>query len=75
MLGQEAGLHVLLRLQTDLPDEVLEQEMRQAGIAAMALSRCSCRPTQSGTLVISCSELEAADLPRLLQTAEALCRP
>ncbi len=73
--GDEAGLHFLLRLETQLPDEVLEQSLAAAGIRAASLSRYENGPkdpSSHGRVVIQYTDLAAADLPRVLEVLERL---
>ena len=71
--GEDAGLHFLLKLQTRLPDEVLEQRLFEGGFRAVSLSRYQILPQETrGVLVVQYSDLAEADLPLLVRTLEAL---
>ena len=75
--GDEAGLHFLLQLQTDLPDRQIEEKLAAAGIRAASLSRYqtgSAAEADHGRVVIQYSDLEEADLPRVLHVLEELVR-
>lgn len=75
--GDEAGLHFLLHLQTDLPDGELEEKLAAAGIRAASLSRYKTGPAAEadrGRVVIQYSDLAEADLPRVIGLLEALVR-
>lgn len=68
--GHEAGLHMLLRLQTELPDEEVEQRLAKIGVRAVSLRRyemCPAAEARQGIMVVSYSDLEAEQLPRLIQ--------
>ena len=73
--GHEAGLHMLLRLDTTVSDEEAEERLRQIGVRAAALCRYEMNPTargQQGYLVVSYSELERKQLPKLVQVLEQM---
>lgn len=71
--GEDAGLHFLLKLQTTLPDEVLETQLAKAGVRAVSLSRYQIVEQEAGgSLVVQYSDLAEADLPRLIRTLEEL---
>jgi len=71
--GHDAGLHMLLQLHTDLSDSAIEQRLAKEGFRAAALRRYAMNPAaegQQGCVVISYSDLERAQLPRLIQVLE-----
>jgi len=71
--GDEAGLHFLLRLKTDLPDEAIEQRLLAAGIRAACLSHYQCGLPQEevkGRVVIQYSDLAETELPRVIEVLE-----
>lgn len=73
--GDEAGLHFLLRLDTGLPDQALEEALAAAGVRAAGLFRYESGapvPESRGRVVIQYSDLPAADLPRVLSVLEGL---
>lgn len=73
--GDEAGLHFLLRLDTALPDEAVEEALGKAGVRAASLSRYESGPADPesrGRVVIQYSDLAAADLPRVVKVLEEL---
>ena len=73
--GDEAGLHFLLRLDTDLPDDAVEQRLAQGGIRAACLRHYAVGlPDEAvrGRVVIQYSDLAEADLPRLVELLEEL---
>ena len=73
--GEEAGLHFLLRLDTGLPDQAVEEALGKAGIRAASLSRYQSGPPDPesrGRVVIQYSDLAAADLPRVVKVLEEL---
>ncbi len=68
--GHEAGLHMLLRLETALPDEEVERRLAEAGVQAASLRRYQMHPAaeaRQGVMVVSYSDLEQEQLPRLVQ--------
>ena len=76
--GDEAGLHLLLHLRTELPDEILEQRLQQAGIRAACLRQYAADlPDRQvkGKLVLHYSDLAAADLPHVIDLLEMLVNP
>lgn len=73
--GDEAGLHFLLRLDTKLSDEALEQRLQQAEIPAVPLSRYEFTPRACGWLVLAYSDLDIEDLERVVGVLEGLVRP
>ncbi|MBP3634718.1 MAG: PLP-dependent aminotransferase family protein [Oscillospiraceae bacterium] len=73
--GHEAGLHMLLRLQTPLSDEETQTRLAQAGVRAAALRQyemCPAAEGQQGIMVVSYSDLELGQLPRLIQVLEQI---
>ena len=73
--GDEAGLHFLLRLDTDLPDDAVEQRLAEGGIRAACLRHYAVGlPDEAvrGRVVIQYSDLAEADLPRLVELLEEL---
>lgn len=73
--GDEAGLHFLLHLQTGLSDEALEQQLLAGGIRAASLRHYAVDlPDEvlQGRMVIQYSDLEEADLPRVVAVLEHL---
>ena len=76
--GDEAGLHLLLQLQTDLPDEAIEGQLRAAGLRAACLGQYATGLPETelrGKLVLHYSDLAAADLPRVVGLLETLVNP
>ena len=76
--GDEAGLHLLLQLQTDLSDDAIEQRLREAGIRAACLRQYAVGLAEEeirGKLVLHYSDLAAADLPRVVKLLESLVNP
>ena len=75
--GDEAGLHFLLRLDTALSDDVIEQRLAEGGIRAACLRHYAVGlPDEAvrGRVVIQYSELAEADLPRVVELLEGLVR-
>lgn len=73
--GDEAGLHFLLHLQTRLPDEELERRLLEGGIRAASLRHYAVELADEdlrGRVVIQYSDLEEADLPRVVGVLEEL---
>ena len=73
--GHEAGLHFLLRLDTALPDKVIEQTLADAGVRAASLARYETDPAAEadrGRVVIQYSDLAEADLPKVVELLEHL---
>lgn len=73
--GDEAGLHFLLRLDTDLPDDAVEQRLAEGGIRAACLRHYAVGLSDEavrGRVVIQYSDLAEADLPRLVELLEEL---
>lgn len=73
--GHEAGLHMLLQLQTPYSDEEVETKLAAAGVRAVALRRYKMHPAadlRQGVMVVSYSDLEQEQLPRLVQVLEHL---
>jgi len=75
--GDEAGLHFLLRLDTDCSDEEIEQRLAQGGMRAACLRHYAVGlPDEAvcGRVVIQYSDLAEADLPRLVNLLEELVK-
>ena len=73
--GHEAGLHFLLRLDTELPDETIEQTLADAGVHAASLRRYETGPAAEadrGRVVIQYTDLAEADLPKVVELLEGL---
>ena len=73
--GHEAGLHFLLKLDTRASDETIERTLADAGIRADSLAKYRQDPAAGadrGRVVIQYSELEEADLPRVIGLLEGL---
>jgi len=73
--GHEAGLHFLLKLDTSLPDQVIEQTLADAGIRAAGLRKYRTGPAAEadrGRVVIQYSDLAEADLPGVVELLEHL---
>ena len=70
ILEQDAGLHFLLRVDTDVSDEELVEYLAQRGIRVQALSSFYAHPNPENAhqLVINYSGVDEAALPQLLQT-------
>ena len=76
--GDAAGLHFLLRLQTDLSDEALEQALAAAGIRAASLSRYAVGAPAAqtgGQVVIHYSDLDTDGLPAMVAALEQILEP
>ena len=65
ILEQDAGLHFLLQVQTDLTDAQLVQRCREAGVRVYALSSFYREERDRHCLVINYSGLREEDLQRL----------
>lgn len=74
VLGEEAGLHFLLRLDTELEDAQLEKLAREKGIRLSFLSRYERMPGRAGahTLVVSYPGLEEEKLEAGLEVLAQL---
>lgn len=72
--GHEAGLHFLLKLDTPLDDDALEAALAREGIRAASLRRYQAAPADRdhGLVVIQYSDLQQADLPRVVGLLERL---
>ncbi len=71
--GADAGLHFLLKLNPFADTAELQRRLAQAGIRAYSLSDFYHPPrTQSQELLIQYSDLEEAELPRLVSLLEAM---
>lgn len=75
LLEQDAGLHFLLRVETELSDEALEARCREAGIRVLALSRYYHGPVPEEDrhcLVINYSGLRPEQILLLEETLKKL---
>ena len=73
--GIDAGLHMLLQLQTSLDDEQVEERLSTIGVRAVALKRYKMRPAsfeKRGCMVVSYSDLEEDQLPELVAALEQI---
>lgn len=73
--GHDAGLHMLLCLDTACSDEEVERRLAASGVRAVALRRYKMSPAvreQQGVMVVSYSDLEQEQLPRLIQVLEQI---
>ncbi len=73
--SDEAGLHLLLELRTSLSDETIERLLRAAGIRAACLKNFAVGLPEDAVrsrVVLSYSDLAAADLPRVVHILEKL---
>ena len=73
--GDEAGLHFLLRLDTVLSDDAIEQRLAEGGIRAACLRHYAVglpEEAVQGRVVIQYSDLAEEDLPRLVDLLETL---
>ena len=73
--GHEAGLHFLLKLDTALPDDVIEQTLANAGVRAAGLRKYRTGPAAEADrsrVVIQYSDLAEADLPGVVELLEGL---
>ena len=73
--GHDAGLHMLLCLNTPRSDEEVETRLAAAGVRAVALRRYKMTPAaweRQGIMVVSYSDLERRQLPRLMEALEQL---
>lgn len=69
VLEDEAGLHMLLRLETVLPDAALTARFQAAGIPAAALARYyfpATAPKTPGTVVLQYADLPESEIPAVL---------
>ena len=75
--GHEAGLHFLLKLETALPDDVIEETLANAGVRAAGLRKYRTGPAAEADrsrVVIQYSDLAEADLPRVVELLEGLVK-
>ena len=73
--GIDAGLHMLLQLETSLSDEEVEARLGTVGVRAAALARYKQDPAsgkRQGCMVVSYSDLEEQQLPQLVKLLEEL---
>ena len=69
MVGDEAGLHMILKLRTAYSDEAVAAEIQASGVPATCLSRYYFPGTgagEGGAVVLKYAELSQADFPRVL---------
>lgn len=69
VVGDEAGLHMILKLRTAYSDEAVAAEIRASGVPATCLSRYYFPGTgagEGGAVVLKYAELSQADFPRVL---------
>lgn len=66
---EDAGLHFLMRLETELPDERLKERMLEQGVRIACLSDYVYRrnPVYDHTLVINYTGIETEKLPKALE--------
>ena len=75
VLGDEAGLHMLLKLRTPLPAGDLARALQAAGVPASPLERYQfpgTAPQAPGEIVLHYAELSEAEIPRVLALLETL---
>lgn len=72
--GQEAGLHILVKLQTARSDGEIQRILTRSGVRAAVLSQYTADParTEPGWVVLPYSDLEQADLPGIVALLEQL---
>ena len=72
--GHDAGLHMLLRLQTTCTDGQVEERLAHIGVRAASLHRYEMNPAaeQQGCVVVSYSDLERDQLPGLVAALEQI---
>jgi len=73
--GDEAGLHFLLQLQTEISDAEIEKRLEEAGIRAASLSRYrtgAAVQSDQSRVVLPYSDLAETDLPRVIALMETL---
>ena len=76
--GDEAGLHMMVHLQTDLTDDAMEARLKEAGIRAACLRHYAADPrdkTLQGCVVLPYSDLTTEDLPHVVALLESLVNP
>ena len=71
VLGGQAGLHLVLRLQGGLPDTLLAEAAMRRGVAARALSSYYVEPECGNGLVLGYGMAEAKQIPGLVARAFA----
>ena len=73
IIENESGLHFLLRLKTDIPDEILKEKMREKGIKIQSLSEfyLSDEGAKEHYFIINYSNI---DLNKFTQVSEIICR-
>ena len=72
IIENESGLHFLLRLRTDIPDEVLKEKMKESGIKIQSLSEfyLSDEGAKEHYFIINYSNI---DLNKFTQVSEIIC--
>ena len=72
IIENESGLHFLLRLRTDIPDEVLKDKMKESGIKIQSLSEfyLSDEGAKEHYFIINYSNI---DLNKFTQVSEIIC--
>lgn len=72
IIENESGLHFLLRLRTDIPDEVLKEKMKESGIKIQSLSEfyLSDEGVKEHYFIINYSNI---DLNKFTQVSEIIC--
>lgn len=72
--GQEAGLHILVKLQTSRSDDEIRQALTDGGVRAAVLSQYTADParTEPGWVVMPYSDLEQTELPGIVALLERL---
>ena len=73
IIENESGLHFLLRLKTDIPDEILKEKMKENGIKIQSLSEfyLSDEGAKEHYFIINYSNI---DLNKFTQVSEIICR-
>ena len=72
IIENKSGLHFLLRLRTDIPDEVLKEKMKESGIKIQSLSEfyLSDEGAKEHYFIINYSNI---DLNKFTQVSEIIC--
>ena len=72
IIENKSGLHFLLRLRTDIPDEVLKEKMKESGIKIQSLSEfyLSDKGAKEHYFIINYSNI---DLNKFTQVSEIIC--
>ena len=72
IIENESGLHFLLRLRTDIPDEVLKEKMKESGIKIQSLSEfyLSDEGAKEHYFIINYSNI---DLNKFTKVSEIIC--